>query len=170
MKDVYPALSINAGVTGTWWANESSGISTGFHLVTKGAGIQTKDRDGLVIKQHSYEMVYGEVPVAAHVNFDNRKFTTYFYTGPSFNFRLFSNHRTSDKRSEYLTYEAADDKSDFKKADISALYGFGIKSPQKNKSIFFADLRLNIGVTPMGEINENKVYNHYYNIAAGYIF
>jgi hypothetical protein len=164
-------LSLSAGLLSDYWFTEDLSFETGFILLSKGGDVTTLQQSRGDIKSTNtrYELLYGEIPLTPKYTWQYNNFTLHTYVGPAMNL-LFS-QRTSDETlsDPYYGHEGPREQN-VSKANVGLIYGFGINSFFRKKGNFFADLRLSTDMSPFATVAGDKLYNHYYSIAAGYTF
>lgn len=169
LYNVSPRLSLSAGALADYWLTDNVSLESGFILITKGATISSSqsNRDNITSQPSQYELLYGEIPLTPKYTWTYQQFKLYTYLGPSANI-LFSSRLTRPD----ATPDSHDGPrvQDASRVDCSLLYGFGISSARTHKGNFFADVRFSQDLTSFSTLENEKLYNYYYSISAGYTF
>jgi hypothetical protein len=93
------------------------------------------------------------------------------YTGPAVNL-LFSSRvtKSQEENSDPFSGHEGERVQNISRADYAIVVGMGINSFFLKTGNFFADIRISQDVSPFATPGGDKLYNHYYSLAAGYTF
>lgn len=119
---------------------------------------------------HRYELLYGEIPLTPKYTWNYTRYRLHTYVGPAANLLFSSRHYSSENFNDpRLGHEGASVQN-ISRAEFSLIYGFGISTYFIDKGNFFADIRFGEDLSAFAIPGDDKLYNHYYSVSAGYIF
>ncbi len=179
LSDMTQRLAISGGLAANYQFDNVFSLNTDFLLSSLGAkssGI-TKYRDLLGSEYQfsyndRYDFLFAEIPVTAQLQARSGSFFIRGYIGPSVSFKLLAlesreyNSENYDMENGYRARNI----SDANNVSYSMVYGFGLGAYNSENKIYFLDVRLNTGLSPVAKIQSITNYINYYTISAGYYF
>jgi len=180
LQNAKPRLALSGGIATNYQFNKWLGVNADFLLSSLGARASGTTRDKSIIGtddyysyNERYNLVNAEVPVTAQINiWLNEDLFLKGYAGPAVNFNLMA---TQTRQYDNDTYNNEHGYINSRWDQVnniywSGVYGVGLGALSKDDRIFFIDLRLNKGITPLGTISGYNTYLNYYCLSAGYVF
>jgi hypothetical protein len=180
LQNAKPKLAVTGGIASNYQFNKWFGINADFLLSSLGVRASGSTRDKSIIGtddyysyNERYNLVNAEVPLTAQVNiWLSEDFFLKGYAGPAVNFNLMAlqtrQYDNDNYNNEHGYMNSRWDQVN--NISWSGVYGVGLGVLSKDSRIFFIDLRLNNGISPIGSINGGNIYLRYYSLGAGYVF
>lgn len=171
-------LAISGGIAANYQFTKMIGLNADFLLTSVGAKANGYTTDGSVFGEQRYmykerfDLVNVEVPVTGQLMFWMGDLFFKAYSGPGMNFNLMAVQTRDYENENYNNSNGFINKplDDSRNIYYSMVYGLGIGAMSKSDQIYFLDLRINKGLSPIGTMNNQKAYVNYYCITGGYIF
>ncbi|MBX9853683.1 MAG: PorT family protein [Cytophagaceae bacterium] len=122
--------------------------------------------------EQKYNLYYIEIPVMAKLSLGINNFYFKAFAGPSINFNV---KGTESKIYEDKDYHEQNGYSDreiqgLNLMEYSFCYGGGIDVEIAQQSIFFLEVRNNIGMNTFGKINNLDAFNQYFGLGLGILY
>lgn len=174
---VQPKMTVSGGLVSNYQFNNYIGLNANFFLTSAGARASGARRepgllsDNYYTYQERFDLLNVELPVSAQASYWFRDFMVKAFAGPAMNFNLLAVHSRSYDDPNYKSNDYM-----FRRLDnmnivsYNMMFGVGFGALSKSEQLFFLDLRINNGITPIGKINNANAYSYYYSVGAGYLF
>ena len=175
--NVRPKMTLSGGIVSNYQFNNYIGLNADFLLTSTGAGASGIERaegllsDNYYSYQERFDLLNVEVPVSAQASYWFGDFMVKAFAGPAMNFNLLAMQSRAYDDPNYQSNDFMNRRLDnINNVSYYMMFGVGLGALSKNERLFFLDLRINNGITPIGTINNRNGYSYYYSVGAGYLF
>lgn len=175
--NMQPKMTISGGIVSNYQFNNYIGLNADFLLASTGARASGSERaagllsDNYYAYQERYDLLNVEVPVSAQASYWFGDFMVKAFAGPAMNFNLLAVQSRAYEDPNYKSNDFMNRRlGNINNVSYYMMFGVGLGAISKNERLFFLDLRINNGISPIGKINNMNAYSYYYSVGAGYLF
>jgi opacity protein-like surface antigen len=180
LDDVSSKLFVGFGVGSEYRFNKVVSLMGDFLITKKGGvgqGFTTSSSSGILGGQsvnYSYieevDILDLEIPIMLRLGYGTNDFTVGAFAGPGINFNLVGvSSRTYDN--DNFNEDNGYSGQELAKKEITEYgltYGAGISITAPKGNIFYLDIRKNIGLSDVGEINGKAIRTEYFAVSIAY--
>jgi len=145
-------------------------------FVSKGTSFTGADGGNGITGSNPYKQTvslgYIEIPVMPKLSVGIDNFHFKAFAGPSMNFNLYGKETKTYNDPNYNQNNGYrwQNVPNLSVVEYSFVYGGGFDVELPNNDVLFLEIRDNIGLTSLGQINGINSYNKYFAVAFGYLY